>query len=112
MLFAASCVQVARIGEHAVPDEGRRSEQDGFEAGQPRGRDHPRQIEEPLGLVHPGWHRMVVQPRDMLDDGCQKRVPTPLPCQLRPLQQGRRLLVVGERVKFPGELVDEGAVAL
>ena len=105
MAFSSPAVQIPRVGQCAVPDEGGRSIGDGVAPDRGNVGGDPRDGQEPFGLIDPFGSRVAVQFRDVFDGGGQQGVPS-RPRELRALPQHVVLPPAVEAVEPPGQVVE------
>ena len=76
MMLPAAGVQVARVRQSAVADDGARRVQNGMAPHVGDGREDPGAVKEPGGLVDPARQVMAVKSRDVFDRGREEGRPS------------------------------------
>ena len=74
-MLAAAGVEIARVRQGAVADEGTRGVQDCIAAHVWDGRENPGAVKEPGGFLDPTRQVMAVKSRDVFDRGRKEGVP-------------------------------------
>ena len=108
-VLTASCVQISRIGQCAVPDECRGRVEYCVPANPPARRQGPRLSETSCRLFEPAGQRLAVQLRHMFHGCSQQRVPA-RPGQGRRTGEDGGLFVGRQRVESPGKIVQNSAL--